>query len=409
MRVVLVAFQFPTPSETFVVSLFKRLLDRGWDAHVVCDASMRTDIDMFPELVGAERRIHRTWPVEPRTMAGALVPIAILRCLIAAPVRTVRYLARGWRLHGRRVFRRLYRDAELIVLAPDVVHMQFGANAIGREAIGRLIDCAAVVSFHGADLNFAGLDAEPGYFDGVWTHADAIHFTSEDIQRRAVRRGWEPDERGCVITPSIDVSRFAPQPRARAGSPFRIVAVGRLHWKKGYEFALQAVRLLIDEGVECEFAVIGDGEHRPAVERAIRDLGLEHVVRLTGSQPSERVRDEMQASDVLLHAAVSEGFCIAALEAQAMQLPVVASDADGLSQNVVDGATGFVVPRRDPSALAAKLGLLARDESLRERMGKAGRQRAIAAQNLHAQLAAYEALYEVALARAKRRNDRTGT
>jgi colanic acid/amylovoran biosynthesis glycosyltransferase len=399
VRVVLVAFRFPTPSETFVVSLFRRLLDHGVDVHVVCATSTRAEIGMFPELVGAERRIHRTWPVEPRLLAAGLLPVAILRCLFTAPGRTVRYLARGWRIFGLRVLRRLYHDAELIVLGPHVAHMQFGANAIGREAIGRLLGCAAVVSFQGADLNFVGLDAEPGYWRGVWTYADGIHFSSDDLERRARRRGWTPDERGAVITPTIDLARFAPQPRDHSDGPLRIIAVGRLHWKKGYEFALQAVRRLVDDGIACEFTVIGEGEHRPAVEQAIRDLRLESIVNLLGAQASDRVRAEMQASDVLLHAAVSEGFCIVALEAQAMQLPVVTSDADGLRQNVIDGVTAFVVPRRDPAALAAKLALLAREPSLRARMGEAGRRRACDAPDQWQQLAAYEALYGASLAR----------
>ena len=288
--------------------------------------------------------------------------------------------------------------------APTSPTCSSGRTRSAGRSIGRLLGCATVVSFQGADLNFVGLDAEPGYWGGVWTYADGIHFSSDDLERRAQRRGWTPDGRGVVITPTIDVDRFAPQPRDRSGTPLRIVAVGRLHWKKGYEFALEAVRRLMDDGIACEFTVIGEGEHRPAVEQAIRDLELENVVKLLGPQTSVRVRDEMQASDVLLHAAVSEGFCIVALEAQAMQLPVVTSDADGLPQNVIDGVTGFVVPRRDPAALAAKLALLARDPSLRARMGEAGRRRASDAPDQRQQLGAYEALFSAALARAGARS-----
>jgi colanic acid/amylovoran biosynthesis glycosyltransferase len=80
-------------------------------------------------------------------------------------------------------------------------------------------------------------------------------------------------------------------------------------------------------------------------------------------------------ADVLLHAAVSEGFCNAVMEAQAMKLPVVCSDADGLGENVVHGETGYVVPRRDPQSLAERLAELGREPNLRERMGAAGRQR----------------------------------
>jgi glycosyltransferase involved in cell wall biosynthesis len=63
------------------------------------------------------------------------------------------------------------------------------------------------------------------------------------------------------------------------------------------------------------------------------------------------------------------------MEAQAMGLPVVCSDADGLAENVADGLTGFVVSRRAPEALAAALARLAGDPALRRQMGAAGRER----------------------------------
>ena len=98
-------------------------------------------------------------------------------------------------------------------------------------------------------------------------------------------------------------------------------------------------------------------------------------------------------ADVLLHPAVSEGFGNAVLEAQAMALPVVCSDADGLAENVADGLTGFVTPRRDPVALAEALARLAADAALRRRMGTAGRERAQACFRPAAQIAAFDRFY----------------
>lgn len=84
---------------------------------------------------------------------------------------------------------------------------------------------------------------------------------------------------------------------------------------------------------------------------------------------------------------------IAVVEAQAMQLPVVASDAGGLPENVEDGRTGFIVPRRDPVALADKLAVLATDADLRRRMGAAGRTRVENCFSLPRQIAAFDRFY----------------
>jgi glycosyltransferase involved in cell wall biosynthesis len=120
-------------------------------------------------------------------------------------------------------------------------------------------------------------------------------------------------------------------------------------------------------------------------------------VRLLGSRPREAVLDQIRAADVFVHASVSEGFSNGLLEAQAMELPAVSSDADGARENLCDGETGFVVPRRDPEALADKVLLLAREPELRLRMGRAGRRRVLKHFRPQDQTDAFLELYEHAL------------
>ncbi|HUO52957.1 MAG TPA: glycosyltransferase, partial [Gemmatimonadaceae bacterium] len=127
-------------------------------------------------------------------------------------------------------------------------------------------------------------------------------------------------------------------------------------------------------------------------------LGLVDRVTLCGAQPPALIRDEMLRADVFLHAAVSEGFGNAVMEAQSMMLPVVCTDADGLRENVSDGESGLVVPRRDPRALADAMARLAPEPALRQRMGESGRKRVLVKFRLADQIAAFGALYERVLA-----------
>jgi colanic acid/amylovoran biosynthesis glycosyltransferase len=109
----------------------------------------------------------------------------------------------------------------------------------------------------------------------------------------------------------------------------------------------------------------------------------------------------MQRADVLLHAATSEGFCYVAVEAQAMQLPVVTSDADGLPENVADGVTGRVVARRDPQALCDALAELAADRELRRKLGRAGRERVLREFTVDREITEFEDFYRRVLARKR--------
>ena len=434
-RLVLLVPTFPKLSETFIVHKFLGLRARGWDVHVVCGRSPAEAWAHFPELArqpDARRRVHVTWPHRPRWLAALLWPAALLRCALRQPRGCRRYLAHGRRRLGGRILARLYLDAELIILQPEIVHVAFGALAPERMELKELLGCRLSVSFRGYDLNRVGLE-ERDYYREVWAQADGLHLLGEGLWRRAQERGCPPDAPHALIPPAIDTAVFSPPPGTPADSPavsvqppllwpvsdrasqaarpetghcgnerlppaearpLRILSVGRLTWEKGYEYALQAVRLLQDQGVACEYRIVGAGDYLEALAFARHELGLAAHVHFLGALAPAEVRAQMGWADALLHTAVAEGFGNVVLEAQAMQLAVVCSDAGGLPENVVDGETGFVVPRRDAQAAAARLAQLAGDPALRRRLGQAGRARVQAHFRLEEQTAALARFFE---------------
>jgi colanic acid/amylovoran biosynthesis glycosyltransferase len=400
-RLVLIVSNFPQLSETFIVSKFLGLLARGWDVHIVCGHSNPKIWDMYPALLsspGIKKRVHITWPHRPKWITVLLYPFALLRLLIKAPNKTMGYIKRGLKRFKWDTFRYLYLDAELITLNPDCVHIEFGSLAAKLTYIKELLDTKLCVSFRGYDLNIVELE-DPAYYTEVWQNADACHFLGEDLWNRAQKRGCPVDMPRALIPPALDLSAFpTPHPKrpgrlGTADNPLRILSVGRLAWKKGYDFALQSVKMLIDEGVSCRYLIVGHGPFKHALYFACHDLGLLDVVKFCGSLTHAQVVEHIIWADVFLHAAVSEGFCNAVLEAQAMGVPVVCSDADGLPENVSNNETGFVVPRRSPRAMAEKLAILAKNEPLRLNMGLNGRQRVVQYFQLSQQLDAFEAFY----------------
>lgn len=401
-KIALIVPSFPKHSETFIASKFVGLLERGWDVHVVCGESSASEWERFPEIRGLRGRVHRNWPPRPYWLAGTSLPFAFSRSMQQAPRLSLRYLRDGGRRFGPAIVKRYYLDAVLLSLAPDLVHFEFGSLAAERMYLRSLLGCKVVVSFRGYDLSYAGME-NPAYYRDVWQEADALHFLSDSLWQQARRRGCPPDRRHVRIPPAIDAHFFDPGNRRHAdvaGSrerPIRILSVGRLDWVKGYEYALQAVRDLVNRGVECSYTIIGGGPHLEAVSFARHQLGLEAHVHLVGAQARREVAKAMAEADVLLHAAVSEGFCNVVLEAQAMKLPVVCSDAGGLTENVIDGTTGFIVPRRNAQAMAEKLALLAGDPALRRLLGSAGRERVVRDFDLRNQVQRFDELYREVL------------
>jgi colanic acid/amylovoran biosynthesis glycosyltransferase len=406
VKIVLVVSSFPKLSETFVVNKFLGLLDKGWDVHVVCSTSKQAEWLHYPELeqrADLRRRVHVNSTLNPLGLVALAFPLLLLRCLIVSPTGTLSYLYQGWSTFGVDVFRRFYLDAELIALKPSLIHFEFGAWAVGRMYLKELLDCRVIASFRGYDLNYVGLESENHYAE-VWEKTNALHFLGEDLWQRAQRRGCSPNKTRALIPPAVDTHSLNHGVREHtevvgtSERPLRILSVGRLEWKKGYSYALQAVKLLIKEGVCCEHRIIGAGAYVESVAFARHQLGLEGVVDLVGARPHTETLKSMIWADVFLHAAVSEGFCNAVQEAQAMALPVVCTDADGLRENIADGQTGYIVPRRDPPALMVKLRLLAQDPHLRQQMGQAGRRRVQTHFRLEDQLSSFEDLYRKVLA-----------
>lgn len=401
MRLVLVVPRFPLVSETFIVNKFVGLIDSGWDVHIVCMSALLEDWDAFPPLAGRpelQARVHQEWPHESRWKAILLWLPVFLITFIRAPRAARRYWQACRPRFGRSTLKQFYLDAPLVTLQPDILHYEFGALAVDKLYIKSALACRLSVSFRGYDLNYVGLD-DPAYYHDLWEAVDAVHALGRDLWQRALNRGCPPAMPRALIPPAIDVDYFdraesaAGEVTIDPGRPLRILSVGRLEWKKGYEYALSAVRLLGEMGIPFEYRVIGDGGYLEPLAFMRHESGLENQVQFLGAQPHRKVMEAMNWAEVFLHASVSEGFCNAVLEAQAMRLPVVTSDADGLPENVADGRTGFVVPRRDPAALAEKLAVLAGDAALRREMGAAGRARVEHCFSLPRQIADFDRFY----------------
>jgi len=211
----------------------------------------------------------------------------------------------------------------------------------------------------------------------VFNRASAVHCVSEAIKQEAVKYGLDPGK-AWVIRPAVDPDVFRPAGSSRTGEGLvNIATIASPIWSKGYEYVLQAVRMVLDQGYQVRFHIVGDGPERQRVVYTVHDLDLEDAVVLHGRCSEEQVVRLLQQSDVFLLSSLSEGISNAVLEAMACGLPIVTTECGGMREAVTDGVEGFVVPVRDPTAMAEALIRLIEDPDLRRRMGHAGRERVL--------------------------------
>ena len=214
--------------------------------------------------------------------------------------------------------------------------------------------------------------------------------TVSDYNRRYLRRLGVSNEIH-VISCGVDLSFFSRR-RPYPAASRRILAVGRLVPKKGFDGLIRACGHLRDAGVRYRCAIIGSGPERSHLEDLIAALGLDGQVSLEGPTSQHGVRDALEACRLfVLPATVGadgdrDGSPQVLKEAMAMEVPVVTTRTAGLPE-LVDGSCGIVIPRDDPHALAGAISrLLDGSPSDLRALGRAGRARVRAAHTLENQV-----------------------
>ena len=188
-------------------------------------------------------------------------------------------------------------------------------------------------------------------------------------QYRIVRSGIDPSLYGA---PEGARERV----RAALGAAPHEIVVGSIANFKPQKSPLdfvEAARLARLRDPRLRFFIAGDGDLRPAAERAIVEAGLGEAVHLLGWR--DDVAELLAAMDIFLLTSLFEGLPRVVLQAMAASVPVVATDTGGVAEVVVDGETGRLVPPGNPSAAAEAIVALAHDAETRRRFAAAARSR----------------------------------
>ena len=152
---------------------------------------------------------------------------------------------------------------------------------------------------------------------------------------------------------------------------FLILSVGRLVHPKGHRYLLEAMPGVLKRFPHTVLVIAGDGPLRESLEAEAQTLQIEQSVRFAGSRKD--VPRLLRLADCFVMASLSEGLPVALLEAMWAGLPVIATNAEGIGEVIVDGENGLLVPTADSSALGQAIQRIMSDEALRERLGREGK------------------------------------
>lgn len=166
--------------------------------------------------------------------------------------------------------------------------------------------------------------------------------------------------------------------------------------------AFAQLRKLTASPPRARLVMCGDGPERADAERLTREYELTAEVLFVGQVPN--IADYLSVADLLLLPSATESFGLAALEALACEVPVIATRVGGLPEVVREGETGYLVTLGDTAAMAARALEILTDEDKQRRMGARGRAEAVAEFNTEKIIPQYEQLYERVVAAARGRS-----
>lgn len=348
MRIGIVLSNTPGYSETFFHSKIKGLQDNGVEVCLFCQNN-KEDFRLCPVVES------------PKVTRNPLLQVwyFIREFFLLLPyLRTViQYinLQRKEETEWLELGKKIYLNAHLLKCKMDWLHFGFATMALGSETVAKATGAKMAVSFRGFDIAVYPVK-NPGCYSFLWKYVDKVHTISDDLLVLAKNHGLPENISVQKITPAIDVKMFKSVTKDFSINQKTVfMTTGRLHWKKGFVATLEALAIFKGAGFDFTYKIVGEGEEYERIAFAAYQLGLKDNVQFLGLLAHQQVKKELEEADIYLQYSVQEGFCNAVLEAQAMGKLCIVSNAEGLSENVKDGYSGWVVPKNSPHLLAERI------------------------------------------------------
>jgi len=348
MKIGIVLSSTPSYSETFFISKIKGLQQHGYEVILFVN-HQKSEFDLCKV---------KSFPVNRgfgliKSVLSFLILIITKPAAIRKFIKYEKKVGIGFSQVVKKVFlyQHIFRTLNL-----DWLHFGFATQAIGKEHIAKAIGAKMAVSLRGFDIGIYPLK-NPKCYDLLWVNIDKLHVISDDLLNLAYENGLKKGIFYQKITPAINTSFFKRQSFSETSKKeqLQLMTIGRLHWKKDYTSVIIALKSLKDRNVNFEYVIIGDGPEEEKLKYFVYEFGLVNQVVFTGKISQSKIINYFENSDIYIQYSLQEGFCNAVLEAQAMGVLPIVSDAEGLSENVLHKETGWVVPKYKPKLLTKQL------------------------------------------------------
>lgn len=287
-----------------------------------------------------------------------------------------------YQFHVRTVYYKFPYDFE----SCNVVVCEFGYNGrkiLSKVAIRKWLENKKLLTtFRGADVS-VHFRQDPHQYDMLFKRCDLVVTVCEYFKNRLITLGCDP-HKIVVHRSAIDCSLFSSTKKYAArkdDKQVRFISVARLIEKKGIEYVIKAMALLVEKYPHISYIIVGDGPDAEKLHTLVQKFDLLDKIIFFGWADQKKVVKLLDESDIFILPSVQaydgnqEGIPNSLKEAMMMCLPVISTNQSGIPELVEDGISGFLVDERDEFALAEKMAWFIEHKKAWKLMGRAGRRK----------------------------------
>lgn len=246
-------------------------------------------------------------------------------------------------------------------IQPDILHFQWVSVLSYFKDLQLPTHTKTILSQRGFHINirpFVNIENKH-FLEGIFKKIDGFHSVSKAIQEKSNEIYTSPLKIDHVVYSGFDTDSFRFKKTWNTNKKKHILSIGRDHWIKDYRSAILAMSILKEKQISFHYTIVG--VHNPEeLLFLVNDMNLKDSVTFLNSIPQEEVYEKMLESDLFLLPSVEEGIANVCVEAMLSKLPVLSTDCGGMSELIVDSETGFLVPTRNPRALADKISIFSK-------------------------------------------------
>lgn len=242
---------------------------------------------------------------------------------------------------------------ELKNISPDIIHLQWPSVIPWFEEVLLKQKIPVILSQRGFHNNVRPFvdKANFEYLNKWYPKMKGFHSVSKAISANGDRIWVSSDKIDNVVYTGLPLQEILFSEEYIGSNPLTLLSIGRTHWKKGYNYALQTCRLLKERNILFNYTIIG-GEGDEELQFLVADLGLQDCVFLEKQIPQKEVFKLMREASVLLMPSLEEGIPNVVVEAMAIGLPVISTACGGVPELITDEIEGWIVPTRNSHAMA---------------------------------------------------------